>query len=233
MLGLGYAGIVLVLGQLSGGVDQRPAELGGGRRHPGGGRSVPTGPAPHPAAVDRRFNRASTTRPRRSRPSAPGCATRSTWTPCRPSCWRWSTRRCSRPRPRCGFGHRHEDCRVVKGEAAEPTPIQAMTPCMPCSFGLLPHPRSGAGAQPNGLLGVTVIVRWIPPVPAAYGTRVARPARTTMLDLAATAPSSTWRVRPDPGDHRLVGKSPEGSRQPGGETRTPYRPRASYEVTGS
>jgi hypothetical protein len=45
-----------------------------------------------------------------------------------------------------------------------------LTPCMPCSFGLLPYRRSGAGAQPNGPLGVTVVVRWIPLVPAAYGT---------------------------------------------------------------
>jgi hypothetical protein len=50
---------------------------------------------------------------------------------------------------------------------------------MPCSFGLLPHPRSGMRAQANGLLEVTVTVRYIPLVPAAYGTRVARPTRTT------------------------------------------------------
>ena len=50
--------------------------------------------------------------------------------------------------------------------------------CMPCSFGLLPHPRSGTRVQSNDLLGVTVIVRWIPLVTAAYGTRVARPTRT-------------------------------------------------------
>jgi len=49
-----------------------------------------------------------------------------------------------------------------------------LTPCMPCSFGLLWSPWSGAGAQPNGVLGVTVTVRWIPLVPAAYGTEMAR-----------------------------------------------------------
>jgi hypothetical protein len=59
--------------------------------------------------------------------------------------------------------------------------FEPLTPCMPCSFGLLPHPRSGMCAQPNGLLGVTVTVRCIPLVTAAYGTRVARPARTTRL----------------------------------------------------
>jgi hypothetical protein len=30
--------------------------------------------------------------------SRPGCATRSTWTPCTPSCWGWSTRPCNPPR---------------------------------------------------------------------------------------------------------------------------------------
>src|SRR5829696_3588227 len=32
------------------------------------------------------------------------------------------------------------------------------------------------------------------------------------------------------GDHRLVGKSPKGSQQPGGETRTPLRPSPSPKV---
>jgi hypothetical protein len=64
-----------------------------------------------------------------------------------------------------------------------------MTPCMPCSFGLLSHPRSGMRAQPTGLLELTVIDRYIPLVTAAYGTRVARPA--------ATGPSS--------GDGRVPG----------------------------
>jgi hypothetical protein len=39
-----------------------------------------------------------------------------------------------------------------------------------------------------------------------------------------------WRVRPVFGDHRLVGKRPEGSQQPGGETRTPQRPSPPAEV---
>jgi hypothetical protein len=56
-----------------------------------------------------------------------------------------------------------------------------MTPCMPCSFGLLPHPRSELCAQPNGLPRVTMTVRWTPLVTAAYGTQVARPARMMMF----------------------------------------------------
>jgi hypothetical protein len=71
-------------------------------------------------------------------------------------------------------------------------PIQALTPGMPCSFGLLPHPRSGAGAQPAGLLEVTVTVRWIPlvVVTVPYGTRVARPLRTTLVSRGV---SQTFR----------------------------------------
>jgi len=37
-------------------------------------------------------------------------------------------------------------------------------------------------AQPTGLLEVTVTVRWIPLVPAADGTWVAWPVRTTTLE---------------------------------------------------
>jgi hypothetical protein len=58
---------------------------------------------------------------------------------------------------------------------------------MPCIFGLLSHPRSGTDVQPNGLPGVTVTVRWILLVTAAYGTRVAQPASATWLRLARTA----------------------------------------------
>jgi hypothetical protein len=55
---------------------------------------------------------AATTPPRRSRRSAPGCARRSIWTPCRPSWSRSSIRRCNRPGSRYGFGR--------EPEAAEP-----------------------------------------------------------------------------------------------------------------
>jgi hypothetical protein len=43
---------------------------------------------------------------------------------------------------------------------------------------VLQQPAVTVGA---GLLHVTATVRWIPLLPAAYGTRVARPASTTML----------------------------------------------------
>ena len=83
-----YAGAVLVLGQLFGGSE--------GIRLAG---RWPARPWPwrrcssRPAAASKRSwigasTAASTMRPRPSRPSAPGCETRSTWTPSRPSCWR-------------------------------------------------------------------------------------------------------------------------------------------------
>jgi hypothetical protein len=49
-----------------------------------------------------------------------------------------------------------------------------LTSCMPCTFSSWQRSRSGKGSQQTGLLRVTVIVRWIPLVTAACGTRVAR-----------------------------------------------------------
>ena len=69
-------------------------------------------------------------------------------------------------------------------------------------------------AQPKGLLRVTVIVRWIPLVTAAYGTWVARPARTTSFARGRDGFQLGRRVRPILASRRLAGKSPEGSRQP-------------------
>jgi hypothetical protein len=98
--------------------------------------------------------------------------------------------------------------------------FEPLTPCMPCSFGLLSHRTSGTGGQPNGFLQVTVADRYIPLVTAAYGTRVARPARTTTFGRGGVGFQLGQRVRPVLGDHCLVDKSPEGSRQSAGETRT-------------
>jgi hypothetical protein len=71
-----------------------------------------------------------------------------------------------------------------------------LTPCLPCSFGLLPHRRSGTCALPNGPRRVTVIDRWILLVPAACGTWVARPARTKVLAPGGDGSSSARTVRP-------------------------------------
>jgi hypothetical protein len=56
----------------------------------------------------------------------------------------------------------------------------ALDPLHAMQFRPLPHPRSEPGAQPTGLLELTVTVRSIPLVTVAYGTRVARLARRTI-----------------------------------------------------
>ena len=91
-----------------------------------------------------------------------------------------------------------------------PSSLRWATTCMPCSFGSLPHPRSETRAQPVGLLEVTVVVRWIPLVPAACGTRVARPARTTMLAPGGDGSQLDGRVRPVHGDPPARGQEPGG-----------------------
>jgi hypothetical protein len=54
--------------------------------------------------------------------------------------------------------------------------------------------------QSNGLFEVTVTVRWVPFVTAAYGTRVARPARTTRLAPGGDGSQLDRRVRTALGD---------------------------------
>lgn len=76
---------------------------------------------------------------------------------------------------------------------------------MPCSFGFLPDPRSRMCTQPTRLLGVTMTVRWIPLVSAPCGTRVVRPARTTMHARAVTAPA--WALgEACPASLKFIGK---------------------------
>jgi hypothetical protein len=75
--------------------------------------------------------------------------------------------------------------------------FEPLTPCMPCSFGVLSHPRSESCTLPSARLELTVTVRWLPLVTAAYGTRVARLARTTMLAPGADSSSgSNGEARP-------------------------------------
>jgi hypothetical protein len=81
VLGLGYAASVLVLGQLSGGVTEDPPSWAVA------GATLAVAAVVQPARrriqamVDRLSTAAATTRPGRSRPLAPCCGTRSTWTP--------------------------------------------------------------------------------------------------------------------------------------------------------
>ena len=211
LLGLGYAAVVLGLG----GCCRK------GRAWPWPGPRLPWPPcSSRPGVASSESLTAastgvSTTRPRPSRRSVPGCATRSTWTPCRPSCWPSPTKPCSQRRCRCGFDHRMKSRNRTRcigttdqhrtrsstlaslrssatrdriGRPGIARPILSLTPCLPCSFGLLPYPRSGSRSPAQRSSRVTVIDRCIPPVTAAYGTRVARPARTTRLAPEVTGP---------------------------------------------
>jgi len=85
-LGLGYAGTVLVLGQVFGGVGGEPPSWAVA------GATLAVAALFQPArrriqaVVDRRFNRRKSTRPGPLRHSALDFGMRSTWTRCRPSC---------------------------------------------------------------------------------------------------------------------------------------------------
>jgi hypothetical protein len=74
-----------------------------------------------------------------------------------------------------------------------------------------------ARLQLSGRVTVTVVVRSCPWLTVPCGTWVARPAKTTMLPPGGDGSQLGQRMRPVLGDHRLVGKSREGSRQPGVE----------------
>jgi hypothetical protein len=56
-----------------------------------------------------------------------------------------------------------------------------------------------------------VTVRWLALVPAAYGMRVARPARTTRLTPGDDGSQLGRRVRPIPGDHCIAGTREGGA----------------------
>jgi hypothetical protein len=88
----------------------------------------------------------------------------------------------------------------------------ALTSCMPCSFSAVGSPRSEAVSQLNDPIGFTVTVRWIPLVPAAYGTQVARPARTTSFGRGGDGSQLVPRVTP------VLGDAPPRGQEPGGLT---------------
>jgi hypothetical protein len=83
-----YAGVVLILGQIFGGISAKPPSWAVA------GATLAVAPCSNqPGAASRQpligaSTAASTTRPRPSRRSAPDSATSSTWTRWRPSCWR-------------------------------------------------------------------------------------------------------------------------------------------------
>jgi hypothetical protein len=92
VLGLGYAGVVLVLGQLFGDLSGRPPSWAVAAATLAGAALLSTGGSTAAAMT-----------PRGSWTASPGgSGTRSTWTPSTRSCWPWSTGRCSPPGPPCG-----------------------------------------------------------------------------------------------------------------------------------
>jgi hypothetical protein len=79
-------------------------------------------------------------------------------------------------------------------------------------------------AQVDAVSALSVGIRWVPLVPVARGTRVARRARTTTLAPGGDGSELALTVRPALGDYCVVGKIPWGSRRSGEETRTLARP---------
>jgi hypothetical protein len=95
LLGAVHAGMVLVLGQVFGGVGgNAPSWVVAGATLAVAALFQPARRRIQ-AAVDGASTEAGITRPRQSRHSLLGSATNSTWTRYRANCWRWSTRQCS------------------------------------------------------------------------------------------------------------------------------------------
>jgi hypothetical protein len=90
-----------------------------------------------------------------------------------------------------------------------------LTSCLQSQIGRDRHLQRGDAAHVDAASALSVVVRSGPVETAVNGTPVARPPRMTPESACALLrPDPT--VRPVFGDHRLVGKSPEGSRQPDG-----------------
>jgi hypothetical protein len=209
ILGLSYAGVVLVLGELFGGVAAEPPSWAVA------GATLAVAalfqPARHriQAAVDRRFNRrkynAATTietfsarlRDQLDLDTLAGellAVTDRTMQPTTVSLWLRPPTKSPDPMCRVGTIDQHRTRRqCAYGAPVLPNPgtgsagrtrqgpMPAVTPCMPCSFGPLPHPRSERSILVDSPYGVTVTIRYVPLVTAAYGTWMARPARTTVI----------------------------------------------------
>jgi hypothetical protein len=93
--------------------------------------------------------------------------------------------------------------------------LEPTTPCLQSQIGRDRHLQRCDAAQVDAASALSVVVRSGPVRTAVNGTPVARPPRMTPESACALLrPDPT--VRPVFGDHRLVGKSPEGSRQPDG-----------------
>jgi hypothetical protein len=104
---------------------------------------------------------------------------------------------------------------------------------MPCSFGLLPHPRSEAVRPAHRPLYLTVSVRWLPLVTAAYGMRVARPVGTMWFAPVGEGSPLAGRVWLTAGDDGLVGKPRSGAAASGRLGSRSVEPPAQLPSVGS
>jgi hypothetical protein len=118
ILGLGYAGTVLILGQVFGGVTKDPPSWAVA------GATLAVAALFQPARrriqkmVDRRFNRRKYDAAKTIEAFSTGYASRSTSTRSRPSCWPWWTKPWSQPGRPYGSGRRHRRQHTVEGEQA-------------------------------------------------------------------------------------------------------------------
>jgi hypothetical protein len=94
--------------------------------------------------------------------------------------------------------------------------FEPATPCSQSQIGRCCHPRGWGTAPVEAASRLSVVVRSGPFRTAVNGTLVARPSRMTPGTRSRRWLHPDRRVRPVLGDHRLVGKSPDGSRQPVG-----------------